>query len=94
MATNSVAGSSGNGSAVNIQLIFGSTPLSSGDIITIGKSKEGNYQVEGDARVVNAFSKRLKQIYAYESIKENLPLDFEIVQEKEVAGEMKIVLKG
>lgn len=65
-----------------------------GDIINITKSKTGNYQVEGDARVVNAFSRRLKQIYAYESIKENLPSDFEIVEESEVAGEMKILLKG
>ena len=66
----------------------------SGDVITISKSKTGNYQVEGDNRVVNEFSNRLKQIYAYESIRENLPLDFEIVQENESAGEMKIVLKG
>lgn len=65
-----------------------------GDIIHINKSKTGNYQVEGDARVVNAFSKRLKQLYAYESIKENLPFDFEIAQETEVAGEIKILLKG
>ncbi len=65
-----------------------------GDIINITKSKTGNYQVEGDARIVNAFAKRFKQIYAYESIKENLPLDFEIIEENEVGGEMKILLKG
>ena len=65
-----------------------------GDIINVTRTKEGTFQVEGDARIVNAFSKRLKQLYAYSSIKENLPLDFEIVQEKELGGEMKIVLKG
>jgi hypothetical protein len=65
-----------------------------GDIINIIKEKSGNYQVGGDNRVVNRFSDRLKQIYALESIKDNLPLDFEIAQENEVEGEIKILLKG
>lgn len=65
-----------------------------GDIINIALEKTGNYGIGGDNRVVNTFSNRLKQIYAYESIKDNLPLDFEIASENEVAGEIKIVLKG
>jgi len=65
-----------------------------GDVINISKEKTGNYQIGGDNRVVNAFSNRLKQIYAYESIKDNLPLDFEIANESETAGEIHIVLKG
>ena len=65
-----------------------------GDIINILKEKTGNYQLGGDNRVVNAFSNRLKQIYAYESIKDNLPLDFEIANETETGGEIHILLKG
>lgn len=65
-----------------------------GDIINIAKEKTGSYQIGGDNRVVNAFSNRLKQVYAYESIKDNLPLDFEIASESETAGEIQIVLKG
>ncbi|MBE7413686.1 MAG: hypothetical protein HS130_00055 [Deltaproteobacteria bacterium] len=65
-----------------------------GDIINISREKAGNYQLGGDNRVVNAFSNRLKQMYAYESIKDNLPLDFEISSETETAGEIQIVLKG
>ena len=65
-----------------------------GDILNIVKEKTGHYQVSGDARVVERFSNRLKQMYAYESIKENLPLDFEISQEVESGGEIKILLKG
>lgn len=65
-----------------------------GDILNIVKEKSGNYQVGGDNRVVNRFSDRLKQMYALESIKDNLPLDFEIAQETEVEGEIKILLKG
>ncbi len=65
-----------------------------GDIINITKEKTGNYQVGGDNRVVNRFSDRLKQFYALESIKDNLPLDFEIAQEVESEGEIKILLKG
>ncbi|MBW7957662.1 MAG: hypothetical protein H3C68_07185 [Deltaproteobacteria bacterium] len=65
-----------------------------GDIINIAKEKTGNYQLGGDNRVVNSFSNRLKQMYAYESIKDNLPLDFEISSETETAGEIQIVLKG
>ncbi|MEE8422905.1 MAG: hypothetical protein V3S49_00020, partial [Thermodesulfobacteriota bacterium] len=58
-----------------------------GDIIIISKQKSGNFEVTGDARIVRSFSKRLTQLYAYSSIKENLPLDFEIAHESEVAGE-------
>lgn len=65
-----------------------------GDLINISKEKTGNYQLGGDNRIVNAFSNRLKQMYAYESIKDNLPLDFEISSETETAGEIQIVLKG
>lgn len=65
-----------------------------GDIINIIKEKSGNYQVGGDNRVLARFSDRLKQIYALESIKDNLPLDFEIAQETETEGEIKILLKG
>lgn len=65
-----------------------------GDIINLSKEKSGNYQMGGDNRVVNTFSNRLKQIYAYESIKDNLPLDFEIAKENETAGEIQILLKG
>ncbi|HBG47717.1 MAG TPA: hypothetical protein DDW94_12135 [Deltaproteobacteria bacterium] len=65
-----------------------------GDIISMSQEKTGNYQMAGDNRVVGAFSNRLKQIYAYESIKDNLPLDFEIASETETAGEIQIVLKG
>lgn len=66
----------------------------SGDIINIGKEKAGNFEVAGDARVVKSFSDRLKQFYAYEAIKDNLPLDFEIAKESETAGEIVILLKG
>jgi len=65
-----------------------------GDIMNITMEKSGNYQVGGDNRVVGRFSDRLKQIYALESIKDNLPLDFEIAQETEIEGEIKILLKG
>ncbi|MEK7774042.1 MAG: hypothetical protein AAB307_06795, partial [Deltaproteobacteria bacterium] len=64
-----------------------------GDVINIVRQKEG-FDLAGDNRVVNTFSKRLKQFYAYESIKENIPLDFEIAKETEVAGEIQIILKG
>lgn len=66
----------------------------SGDIINILKEKTGSFEVAGDARVVRPFSDRLKQFYAYESIKDNLPLDFEIARESETAGEIVILLKG
>lgn len=65
-----------------------------GDILNISKEKTGLFNMSGDNRVVSSFSKRLTQIYAYEAIKENLPLDFEISQENEIAGEIKIILKG
>lgn len=64
-----------------------------GDIIKIQKEKTG-YEMGGDNRVVNSFSNRLKQFYAYESIKDNIPLDFEIAKETETAGEIQIILKG
>ncbi len=64
-----------------------------GDIIKIIKDKLGNYELGGDARVVKAFADRLKQVYALESIKDNMPLDFEIVQETESAGEILLLLK-
>lgn len=64
-----------------------------GDLLNITREKEG-FGIGGDNRVVNAFSNRLKQFYAYESIKENLPLDFEIASENETAGEIQIILKG
>ncbi len=65
-----------------------------GDTIIITREKSGNFEVTGDARIVRSFSKRLTQLYAYSSIKENLPLDFEIAHESEIAGEIKILLKG
>ncbi len=65
-----------------------------GDKIIISREKSGGFEMSGDARVVNSFSKRLAQLYAYASIKENLPLDFEIAHESETAGEIKILLKG
>jgi hypothetical protein len=65
-----------------------------GDSIIISRGKSGNFEVTGDARIVRSFSKRLTQLYAYSAIKENLPLDFEIAHESEVAGEIKILLKG
>lgn len=65
-----------------------------GDILSIAKQKEGSYEIGGDNRVVNSFSNRLKQFYAYEAIKENIPLDFEIAQETEIGGEIHILLKG
>ncbi|MCK4846225.1 MAG: hypothetical protein KAS88_01035 [Deltaproteobacteria bacterium] len=66
----------------------------SGDIISIATNKAGELQLEGDARIVETFLRRLKQMYAYESIKENLPLDFEISEESEIGGEISITLKG
>ena len=65
-----------------------------GDILTLVLDRAGCYQIEGDARVVSQFSKRLKQIYAYVGIKEYLPLDFEVAEEKESAGSISILLKG
>lgn len=66
-----------------------------GDKIDITvSSKTGSHEVAGDNRVVRVFSDRLKQLYALESIKDNLPLDFEIAQETETTGEITILLKG
>ncbi len=67
----------------------------SGDIIKVSKNKSGAFELGGDNRVVQTFSNKLKQFYALESIKDNLPLDFEIAEEKEtIDGEIKILLKG
>jgi len=66
-----------------------------GDIINIVRERSGNsFELAGDNRVVQGFSNRLKQMYAYASIKDNLPLDFEIAKETETAGEIRLVLKG
>jgi len=65
-----------------------------GDIIKVTQEKSGYHEVAGDARVVKPFSDRLKQVYALESIKDNLPLDFEIAKETESAGSITILLKG
>ena len=66
----------------------------SGDMLSITEEKEGNFQVGGDKTVATRFTDRLKQIYAYETIKENLPLDFEVAKETETGGEIKLILKG
>ncbi len=59
----------------------------SGDKIKI-KSGETGFELGGDKQVVERFGKRLKQMYAYASIMDNLPLDFEI------GGEINLILKG
>lgn len=64
-----------------------------GDKISV-QEKAGAFEIGGDNRVLNQFSNRLKQVYALESIKDNLPLDFEIANETETAGEIEILLKG
>ncbi len=65
----------------------------SGDVIKIIKAALGGYELGGDATVVKSFADRLKQVYALESIKDNMPLDFEIVEETESAGEILLLLK-
>ena len=65
-----------------------------GDILNIVQDKTGNFEVTGDVHIGRIFTERLKQIYAYESIKDNLPLDFEIAKELEEGGEISILLKG
>lgn len=66
-----------------------------GEIVNVIKEKSGNnYEVAGIARPAREIAQRLKQLYAYESIKDNLPLDFEIAKETEQAGEIVILLKG
>jgi hypothetical protein len=65
-----------------------------GDILSLALEKTGNYGVAGDARAVRAFSRRLAQMYAYAAIKDSMPFDFEIAQETESGGEIKILLKG
>ncbi|MBI5562069.1 MAG: hypothetical protein HY894_04345 [Deltaproteobacteria bacterium] len=64
-----------------------------GDIMSVSMVKD-NVEIGGDNRVVHRFGNRLKQFYAYESIKDNLPLDFEIANETEAGGEIQILLKG
>ncbi len=67
----------------------------SGDKIVIKlDAKTKQYQFAGDSRVVSSFSKRFTQIYALMSIKDSLPLDFEIESEKEIGGEISLILKG
>lgn len=66
----------------------------SGDIMNISLSKAGTFEIAGDNRVVQPFSDKIKQVYALEAIKDNLPLDFEIATETEQAGEILILLKG
>jgi len=66
-----------------------------GEVVSIVKEKEGNnFEVAGISRPAREIADRLKQLYAYESIKDNLPLDFEIAKETEQAGEIIILLKG
>lgn len=66
-----------------------------GEIVNITKEKEtNNFEIAGISRPAREITDRLKQLYAYESIKDNLPLDFEIARETEQAGEIVIMLKG
>lgn len=66
-----------------------------GEIVNISREKQGvNFEVSGISRPAREIAIRLKQVYAYESIKDNLPLDFEIARETEEAGEIVILLKG
>lgn len=66
-----------------------------GEIVNISKEKAGtNFEVSGISRAARTLTDRLKQFYAYESIKDNLPLDFEIAKETEEGGEIVILLKG
>lgn len=65
-----------------------------GDKLTLSVGKDKNYQVGGDNRIARAFSDRLAQVYALESIKDNIPLDFELAEEQETAaGEVMLLLK-
>ncbi len=66
-----------------------------GDKLKISQNKKtGDFEIGGDNRVVNRFANRLKQMYALEAIKENMPLDFEVVEEEESGGEIRILLKS
>ncbi len=66
-----------------------------GEVVTVSRTKEAaNYEIGGISRPAREISDRIKQLYAYESIKDNLPLDFEISKETEEAGEIHITLKG
>ncbi|HAS16662.1 MAG TPA: hypothetical protein DDX84_08450 [Nitrospiraceae bacterium] len=65
-----------------------------GELVNITKEKAtNNFEVSGISRPAREIANRLKQFYAYESIKDNLPLDFEIAKETEEAGEIVILLK-
>ncbi len=66
-----------------------------GEVVTVSRTNENtNFEVGGISRPAREISDRMKQLYAYESIKDNLPLDFEVAQETEEAGEIVITLKG
>src|SRR3989337_908992 len=66
-----------------------------GEVVTVSRVNENsNFEIGGISRPAREISDRMKQLYAYESIKDNLPLDFEIANETEEAGEIFITLKG
>ena len=66
-----------------------------GEVVTVSRANENsNFEIGGISRPARGISDRMKQLYAYESIKDNLPLDFEIAKEIEEAGEIVIMLKG
>lgn len=66
-----------------------------GEVVTVSRvNEQSNFEVGGISRPAREISDRMKQLYAYESIKDNLPLDFEIAKETEEAGEIFITLKG
>ena len=66
-----------------------------GEVVTVSRANENsNFEIGGISRPAREISDRMKQLYAYESIKDNLPLDFEIANETEEAGEIVITLKG
>src|SRR3989304_9964923 len=66
-----------------------------GEVVTVSRGNENsNFEIGGISRPAREISDRMKQLYAYESIKDNLQLDFEIAQETEEAGEIFITLKG
>src|SRR3989304_937354 len=66
-----------------------------GEVVTVSRVNENsNFELGGMPQTAREISDRMKQLYAYESIKDNLTLDFEIAQETEEAGEIVIMLKG
>ncbi len=66
-----------------------------GEVVTVSRvNEQSNFEIGGISRPAREISDRMKQLYAYESIKDNLPLDFEIAKESEEAGEIHITLKG